>query len=72
LDHMCDSLRFVVVGIYYGPCDGWTYSCPAGHCRHRVSGPTYSGTKRIVGVWTLAGESKVSGKEVSADPGFCK
>jgi len=35
----------------------------AGHCHHRVSGPTYSGTKNIIAIWTLAGEGEVFGKE---------
>jgi hypothetical protein len=64
LDHMCDSLNFVVVGIAHWLHDGWRHSCPADHCHHRVSGPTYSGTKDIVAIWTLAGEGEVFGKEV--------
>ncbi len=48
LDHICDSLNFVAVGIYQWLCGWWTHSYPAGHCRHRLSDPTYSGTKMIV------------------------
>ena len=48
LDHICHFLNFVVVGISEWLHDGWSYSCPAGHCHHRVSDPTYSGTKVIV------------------------
>ena len=55
LDHICDSLNFVAVGIYWWLCGWWTHSYPAGHRRHRLSDPTYSGTKMIVAIWTLAG-----------------
>jgi hypothetical protein len=64
LDHMCDSLNSVAVGISRWLCGWWTHSYPAGHCHHRLSGPTYSGTKNIVAIWTLAGEGEVLGKEV--------
>jgi hypothetical protein len=64
LDYMCDSLRFVVVGIYRWLCGWWTHSYPAGRCHHRLSGPSYSGTKGIVAIGTLAGEGEVFGKEV--------
>ena len=64
MDHMCDSFRFVVVGISRWLCGWWTHSYPAGHCCHRVSDPTYSGTKRIVAIWTVAGEGEVFGEEV--------
>jgi hypothetical protein len=64
LDYRCDSLNSVAVGISRW-LYGWrTHSYPAGHCRHRVSGPTYSGAKNIVAIWTLAGERDVFGKEV--------
>ena len=64
LDHMCDSLNSVAVGISHWLHDGWGHSCPAGHRHHRVSGPTYSGTKNIVTIWTLAGEGEAFGEEV--------
>jgi len=64
LDHILDFLNFVVVGIFCWPCWWWTHPYPAGHCHHRVSGPTYSGTKMIVAIWTLAGKGEVFGKEV--------
>ncbi len=64
LDHICHFLNFVVVGISEWLHDGWSYSCPAGHCHHRVSDPTYSGTKVMGAIWTLAGEGEVFGKEV--------
>ena len=63
LDHICDSLNSVVVVIYWS-CGWWTHSYPAGHRHHRVSGPTYSGTKVMVAIWTLAGEGELFGKEV--------
>jgi len=64
LDHIGDSFNSVASGIAHGLHDGWGHSYPAGHRRHRVSGPAYSGTKDIVAIWTLAGEGEVFGKEV--------
>jgi len=46
------SLNFVASWIAYWLHDGWGHSYPAGHCHHRVSGPTYSGTKNIIAIWT--------------------
>jgi hypothetical protein len=63
LDHMRDSLDSVASGIAHWLHDGWRHSYPAGHRHHRLSGPTYSGTKVMVAIWTLAGEGGVSGKE---------
>jgi hypothetical protein len=63
LDHMRDSLDSVASGIAHWLHDGWGHSYPAGHRHHRLSGPTYSGTKVMVTIWTLAGEGEVSGKE---------
>ena len=64
LDHICDSLNSVAVGISRWLCGWWTHSYPAGRCHHRLSGPTYPGTKVTVAIWTLAGEGEVFGKEV--------
>jgi hypothetical protein len=64
LDHMRDSLNSVASGISHWLHDGWGHSCLTGHRHHRVSGPTYSGTKNIVAIWTVAGEGEVFGKEV--------
>jgi hypothetical protein len=64
LDHMCDSLNSVAVGISYWLHDGWGHSCLTGYRHHCVSGPTYSGAKVIVAIWTFAGEGEVFGKEV--------
>ena len=64
MDHMCDSLNFVVVGIYWWLYGWWTHSYPAGHRHRRGTDPSYSGTKMIVAIWTLAGEGEVFGKEV--------
>jgi hypothetical protein len=64
LDRIGDSLNFVASGIAHWLHDGWGHSYSAGHCHHRVSGPTYSGTKNIVAIWTPAGEGEVFGKEV--------
>jgi hypothetical protein len=64
LDHMYDSLRFVVVGISRWLCGWWTHSYPASHRHRRGTDPSHSGTKNIVAVWTLAGEGEVLGNEV--------
>ena len=64
LDHMCDSLNFVVVGISRWLYDGWGYSYPAGHCHRCSTDPSHSRTKTIVAIWTLAGEGEVFGEEV--------
>ncbi len=64
LDHIGNSLSFVASGIAHRLHDGWGHSCPAGHRRHRVSSPTYSGTKNIIAIWTVAGEGEVLGEEV--------
>jgi hypothetical protein len=69
VDDMCHSLNFVAAGIGQWLHDGWGHSYPAGHCHHRVSGPTYSGTKTLVAVSTLAGEGEVFGKEVVGNSG---
>ena len=60
---MCDSLHSVVAGIYWS-CGWWTHSSSAGHRHHRGTNPSYSGTKVMVAIWTLAGEGEVFGKEV--------
>jgi hypothetical protein len=58
LDHMCDSLNSVAVGICQWLHDGWGHSYPAGH-RHRCStDPGHSRAKTIVAIWTLAGEGE--------------
>ena len=64
LDHIGDSLSFVASWIGEWLHDGWGYSYPAGHRRHRVGGSPYSGTKNNVAVWTLAGEGEGFEKEV--------
>ncbi len=48
LDHIGYSLNFVASGIAHWLHDGWGHSYPAGHRYHRLSGPTYSGTKNII------------------------
>ena len=69
MDHIGDSLNFVASGIAHRLHDGWGHSYPAGHRRYRISGPTYSGTKGIVAIWTLLGEGEVFGKEVVSRSG---
>jgi len=64
LDNIGDSFNSVASGIAHWLHDGWGHSYPAGHRRHRVSGPTYSGKKNIVAIWTFAGEGEAFGKEV--------
>jgi hypothetical protein len=63
VDDLCGIGNFVASGVDQWLHDGWDHSCPAGHCHHRVSGPTYSGTKNIVAIWPPAGEGEVFGKE---------
>ena len=48
MDHIGYSLNFVASGIAHWLHDGWGHSYPTGHRHHRISGPTYSGTKNIV------------------------
>ena len=52
LDPIGDSPNFVASGIGEWLHDGRGHSYPAGHCGHRVSGPTYSGTKNILAIQT--------------------
>jgi hypothetical protein len=66
LDHICDFLDSVASGIGFWLHDGWGHSYPADHCHYRASDPTYSGTKMIIAMWTLAGEGEVFGKELSS------
>jgi hypothetical protein len=49
LDPMCDSLHFVVVGIYRWLYGWWT--------------PSYSGTKMIVAIWTRKPHRKEKSKK---------
>ena len=67
LDHMCDSLNSVAFGISQWLHDGWGSSCLTGHRHHRVSGPTYSGTKNILAMWLRAGAGEVVEKELVND-----
>jgi hypothetical protein len=53
LDHMCDSLHFVVVGIFRWLFGWWTHSYPAGHRHRRDTDPGYSGTKIIIAILTF-------------------
>ena len=53
LDHLCDSLHFVVVGIFGRLFGWWPHSCPAGHRHRRGTDPGYSGTKIIIAIWTF-------------------
>jgi hypothetical protein len=73
LDHIDDSFDSVACGIAHWLHDGWGHSYPAGHCRHRVGNPGYSGTKEVVAIWTLAGEAEVFGRGRSEGPErFCQ
>jgi hypothetical protein len=49
--------------------DGLFYSYPAGRCHHRHTDPSYSGTKMIIAIWTLAGEGEVLGKGMGSKGG---
>ena len=57
MDNCCYPDSFVAAGADYQLHNGRVYSHPAGHCRHRVSGPNYSGTKNIVAIWILPEEA---------------
>jgi hypothetical protein len=63
MDNCCHPDSFVAAGADNQLHDGRVYSYPAGHCRHRVSGPDYSGTKNIVAIWTFTGASELLVKE---------
>ena len=56
MDHMCRSFDYVAAGTGKWLYNGWSSSCPAGHCHHRGVGPGYSGAKSLGAVWTHAGE----------------
>jgi hypothetical protein len=67
-DNIWACLNFMAAGIGQWLHDGWSHSHPPGH-RHRCgAGPSYSGTKTLVAVLTLAGEGEVLGKEVVSRP----
>jgi len=68
LDHICDSLNFVVAGIDDRLHDGWNHSYPAGICHRCGIGSGFSGPKTIVRIWTLVGQDEVFGKEVFSRP----
>ena len=73
MDHIGDSLNSLASGISHWLHDGWCHSYPAGHRRHRVSGPTYSGAKVIGAIWTLDGEGEIFGEEgVTGPETFCR
>jgi len=53
--------------------DGWGHSYSCWSSRHRVSGPTYSGKKNIVAIWTCAEKVRYLERRYSAGPeGFCR
>src|SRR4030042_179469 len=66
LDHIGDSLDSVASGIAHQLHDGGGHPYPPGHRRHRPGDPSYSGTKGIGAIWTVAGEGAVFGKEVAS------
>jgi hypothetical protein len=53
-----------LLGFLGGYAGGGTHSSPAGRCHHRRGDPSYSGTKVMVAIWTVAGEGEVFGEEV--------
>ena len=63
MDHICDPINFVASGINQRLYDGWGYPYPAGRRHRRDTGPSFSGSKTIVAVWTLFGGGKVFEKE---------
>jgi hypothetical protein len=66
VDDMCHSLNFVAAGIGQWLHDWRICSRPASHRHRRGAGPSYSGTKMMVRIWTLAGEGEVFEKEVGS------
>ncbi len=64
MDDLCHSPNFVAVGIDQRLHDWRIRSCPAGHCHRCGTDPSYSRTKTLVAISTLAGEGEVFGKEV--------
>ena len=66
LDHICDSLNFVAVGIYWWLCGWWTHSYPAGHRHRRDPGTGFSGPKTIVADWPLFGGVRILKRRWSA------
>ena len=69
MDYIRHSLNFVAAGIDQWLHDWRIRSHPAGH-RHRYGAdPSYSGTKTMVAVSTLAGEGEGFGKEVLSRSG---
>ena len=64
MEHFCHSPNFVTAGIGQWLHHGWSHSHPPGHRHRRGAGPSYSGTKTLLVVLTLAGEGEVFGKEV--------
>lgn len=68
MDHICDSFNSVGAGIDDWLHDGWSHSCPAGHCHNCNVNPGYSGPKTSVRIWILAGQGEVFGKELVNRP----
>ena len=62
MDHSCDPLDFVVVGIYRSR-GRRTDSSSAGHRRRRGPDPSYSGTQ-VMGEIDLTNEGEGVGKQV--------
>jgi hypothetical protein len=58
VDDCCGSVNFVAVGIYWWLYGWWTHSYPAGRCHHLRGDPSYSRTKGIVAIWTVAAEDE--------------
>jgi hypothetical protein len=69
LDHICDSLDSVGDGIDDRLHDGWSHSCPAGHCHRCGADPGYSRTKTSVAVSILTGGYEAFQKEVVSKSG---
>ena len=68
MDDMCHPLNFMAAGIGAWLHDWRIRSPSVGHRHRRGAGPSYSRTKTLVAVSTLAGEGEVWGKEVVSRP----
>ena len=53
VDHLCNSLNSVAVGIRQRLHDWGIHSYPPGDRHRRRSDPNYPGTKTVIAIWIL-------------------
>jgi hypothetical protein len=68
VDDCCCTGNSVDVGTGDRLYNGLFYSYPAGRCHHRRGDASYSGTKGIVAIWTIAGEGEAFRNEGASRP----